>query len=970
MRRLALIATYIAGCVYAPLAFIDPVESSPGSGVVMIAEFRAYQSEPQAEIQAQILTQLKQSFADADFTVLVTQRADLQGQLADARAAGAQFLITGAYRPARGTSPENRTPASTRQQIANLQLFGEIYNPETGYLIDAHSLTDLFEQGLLDSADVDTIQLDPTEIREADDVRIKKFADRLARNVRANPQARERRENVDEYTQGTRYGREQTFATDSRDSTSASEEVFRSFDEDIDTISVGSNVVTDFARQPVSISIITRRQIRVSGARTLNELLNTFVPGYFMVEDQDDVIGAFRGFAPDSNSKILLLLNGHNINTEWFWGPPDALLQGMDLQYIERVEVIRGPGSVTLGQGALLGVVNVITKNGATFEGTAITAGAGQDKYSRATIQSGRNGDLVPELKTYFYLSRLFYNGQRLRSEGWARDKLYETREGHFEFDRGLYRETETNATGDYGDNTVALFPSRPGKTLTLSKNVASSGSRLKKSENVLGTGVIEYKTLEFTGFYTDQQRDNYNFMRDRNEIQNVIKSGSLNYRYDFGSRVSLTTKTDFTEDDVILHSHSGRIMGGTREQRYGGALILNIEDLPKNNNLAVGAEFRRYDMGLTDRNGNNNIINNADESLFDNNTVERTYVFGDSIRVGSFFVEDFYSVTPAWDLFAAFRYDRHEFWGYNISPRVGTIIRPPIKDLRLRFSYQQGFRGASGVEFAGGFRRDGLLRSENFDQVAAAGIATTDRFGNPTTYGNIPEAKPETLDSYEAAVNYRINRNWSLDQVFFYNISKNIVDVGVIYSDTQILPPLGTDLPGDWNGYFYFRNLPGEIRNGGAELALNYENDWLTGGLSHSLVRVLSASRTLYNEFQGGMYVTNDPDNQRARAYPENVTRLNLIFHFIQSLDVSVNWLYYAAWYSPLGRREIGQHVLNAGLAYQATENLSVTLEGKNLLRSGRLWPMNSNAGGPDSSNGAPALEEATYWATVTYTF
>jgi len=57
----------------------------------------------------------------------------------------------------------------------------------------------------------------------------------------------------------------------------------------------------------------------------------------------------------------------------------------------------------------------------------------------------------------------------------------------------------------------------------------------------------------------------------------------------------------------------------------------------------------------------------------------------------------------------------------------------------------RSGFRGAPGVAFAGGFQKDGLLRTENYDQVFFAQIPTEDEFGNADVYRNIPEAKPET---------------------------------------------------------------------------------------------------------------------------------------------------------------------------------------------------------------------------------
>ncbi len=95
-------------------------------------------------------------------------------------------------------------------------------------------------------------------------------------------------------------------------------------------IGVASRVSRNAARQPVSVTTISREQIRSSAARTLNEVLMLHVPGFFVVEDQDDTIAAMRGMAPDNNSKIMLLLDGRNLNAEWFWGPPDAVLNGLD----------------------------------------------------------------------------------------------------------------------------------------------------------------------------------------------------------------------------------------------------------------------------------------------------------------------------------------------------------------------------------------------------------------------------------------------------------------------------------------------------------------------------------------------------------------------------------------------------------------------------------------------------------------
>ena len=913
--------------------------------VVHVARFAAFRSPTEPATADLIEAELMDALSAAGYAAEPAIGTDRESRIEAARVAGARYLIEGYY--------ERRAGA------INLNLHVQVYNPDTGTVIDAYRAVDELE-GLED------VELDRAELAVSDREQAREMAARVSRALRSNPRRTERAENILESIVGTELDQEASFPLADEGRGRPSEEVFDIFAE---KISVASYVETDIEKQPASVSVITRGQIRLSGARTLNEVLMIYVPGFFMVEDQDDVIAAVRGLAPDSNSKILMLLNGQNINTEWFWGPPDSILQGIDLNFIERIEVIRGPGSVTLGQGALLGVINVVTRDGRTYSGTTLTGGLGENEFSQFVLQTGQRGEVLEELQTYFYFSSTGYRGQRLRSLAWTREKDYEGAEGNFELSRGLYQEKKPTDT--LGDSNLALWRLPNGNTLVNTKNVATSGNRLKRTDNVTSLGVIQYQGFEFTGFYTDQQRDNYNFYRDRNEIQNIIKYAGAGYRHEFGDRAALTGRSSYAIDDVVLHSHDGFVMGGTREYRYGGALILNLTDLPADNRLAIGVEFRRYDMGQTDRNGNNFILNRADDKLLDDVNRNRRYVFPESITVGSIFVEDSYSVTRHWDVFAAFRYDQHSFWGYNISPRLGTIFSP-FDDWRFRLSYQQGFRGAPGVAFAGGFQKDGLLRTDNYQLVAAANIPTTDRFGNSTTYGNIPEAEPETIDSYEFAVNWEISESWSVESVFFYNIIRNIVDVGVIFLDPAqgTLPYIGTDEPGDWNGYFFFRNLPGEIRNAGNELSVRYDNRYLSATLSHSVVRIVNASRILFDDFGGGMYLSADRDNPRHRAYPENVSRANLAFHIGEKWNALVNYMYYANWYTPFGNRETGQHVLHGGLSYSPIPDLEIALVARNLLQSGAVWPMNSNAGGPDTSNGTPALEERTYWVTLSYTF
>ena len=63
----------------------------------------------------------------------------------------------------------------------------------------------------------------------------------------------------------------------------------------------------------------------------------------------------------DRPYKFLVNVNGVNVNIKAHYGARLELLN-WELSDIERIEIIRGPGSVTYGPGAIGGVINIYTK--------------------------------------------------------------------------------------------------------------------------------------------------------------------------------------------------------------------------------------------------------------------------------------------------------------------------------------------------------------------------------------------------------------------------------------------------------------------------------------------------------------------------------------------------------------------------------------------------------------------------------
>jgi iron complex outermembrane receptor protein len=124
-----------------------------------------------------------------------------------------------------------------------------------------------------------------------------------------------------------------------------------------------------------AVSVITRQEIQAFGWRTLAEALAS-LPGVHTTGDRQYSYLGMRGFGlpGDFNTRTLVTIDGNRVNDPTFdTGPPGRDFP-LDMDLVERIEFIPGPGGAVYGQNAMLGVVNVITRNGASLGGFEVTA--------------------------------------------------------------------------------------------------------------------------------------------------------------------------------------------------------------------------------------------------------------------------------------------------------------------------------------------------------------------------------------------------------------------------------------------------------------------------------------------------------------------------------------------------------------------------------------------------------------------
>ena len=146
---------------------------------------------------------------------------------------------------------------------------------------------------------------------------------------------------------------------------------------------------------PSSVTVITASEMRAAGYHTVGEALR-WVRGLFVTYDRNYWYVGVRGLQRpgDYNNKVLLALDGHTLNGNVYG---DALFGpdlGIDLEDVERIEVVRGPGSALYGSYAALAVVNVVTRQPRGAAGWTIAGRAGSfgERRMRASTASAVPG--------------------------------------------------------------------------------------------------------------------------------------------------------------------------------------------------------------------------------------------------------------------------------------------------------------------------------------------------------------------------------------------------------------------------------------------------------------------------------------------------------------------------------------------------------------------------------------------------
>jgi iron complex outermembrane receptor protein len=133
---------------------------------------------------------------------------------------------------------------------------------------------------------------------------------------------------------------------------------------------------------PSAITVFTKDQIRSSGATNLPDLLRR-VPGFDVYEMKPSfpLVGA-RALTDASSNLVLVMVDGREALIE-LAGIPLWAAMTIDLEEIERVEVIRGPGSTLYGANAFAAVVSITTVSDRPAANADVILSGGEQGHNR-----------------------------------------------------------------------------------------------------------------------------------------------------------------------------------------------------------------------------------------------------------------------------------------------------------------------------------------------------------------------------------------------------------------------------------------------------------------------------------------------------------------------------------------------------------------------------------------------------------
>jgi outer membrane receptor protein involved in Fe transport len=407
-------------------------------------------------------------------------------------------------------------------------------------------------------------------------------------------------------------------------------------------ISTASKYEQQLSSVAASATVITAEDIERYGWTTMDEVLR-MVRGFYVSYDRNYSYVGVRGISrlTDYNSRILIMVDDQPTNAAVYGDAYSGTVLALDLSSVERIEIVRGPGSAMFGSHAMLAVINIITKGADGMDGVAaslITGSAGKKGASFRVGQTLSNG----------YALTVTGYWQEVQGENiYLRD--YDAPETNHGVAAGLDYDRFHNVTATLKKGNFRLG--------------FSTRSRLK------GVPTAAFGAEFNEPFWT----------RDSASLVN------LQYTKVLGVGKQLTVR------------------GGWQQARYNGSYpYADALGVDRSNAANVGGEARfRWELNAHHQLTIGTEVNagqHADYEYFVGD--HRTYSFRAPFDTFSYYVQDEYQASSKVAVTGGLRYDTYSNFRGALTPRAGLILTPSPRTT-VKLLYGMAFKTPSVLQLA-----------------------------------------------------------------------------------------------------------------------------------------------------------------------------------------------------------------------------------------------------------------------------
>ncbi len=351
---------------------------------------------------------------------------------------------------------------------------------------------------------------------------------------------------------------------------------------------------------PASVTVISREDVRQSASQTVDDLLRQ-VPGFSLFRRTSSVVGhpttqglSLRGIGPSGTSRALVLLDGVPINDPFggwvYWNR-------IPLQSIEQIEVVHGGGSSVWGNGALGGVVHILTRRPVERAAFFETSYGSYDTRNFDLLLTEAKGPL-----------RLSLEGNYFDTGGYPIVK--ESRRGAIDIDATSRHSTFNGRVELVDSPDLSLF---------------ASGNYFDEDR---GNGTpLQFNRTGAGAFATGGRLRAGDF----GELAAAVYGHFQEFRSTFSTQAADRNSETLALDQTVPSTSAGGYLQWNR--RFGSHLV------------ASGGDIRWVD-------------GETQEKVYVSGAFARTRIAGGEQLVGGVFVQDVYTPHPAWELVGGIRGD------------------------------------------------------------------------------------------------------------------------------------------------------------------------------------------------------------------------------------------------------------------------------------------------------------------------